>query len=88
MENKLGVLDTRLADTLDLLPPFSQLDTETQEEVSSALYAIEADASNMKGIFSLIAERMGVDPVPWRPVLNSIIGRINIYIGPSDTLPE
>jgi len=87
MENKLGVLDTRLADTLDLLPLYSGLDMETKDEVFLALDAIRADASGMGDIFSRIAERMGVEPSPWRPVLNSIIGRINRYMGPIDTLP-
>jgi hypothetical protein len=91
MENKLGVLDTRLADTLYLLPPFSQLDMATQEEIFLSLDAIRTDASGMTGIFSRIAERMGVDPVPWYPVLQSIAVRINVYIdytGPVDTLPQ
>ena len=90
MENKLGVLDTRLADTLYLLPPYNELDMETQEEVYLALDAIRSDASGMEVIFSRIAERMGVDPVPWRPVLASIVGRIDGYIRttePIDTLP-
>ena len=87
MGNQLGLLDSRLADTLYLLPAFSELDTETQEEVSLALDAISADASTMKGIFDSIARRMGVDPVPWHLILDSIIGRINGYIRPSDTLP-
>lgn len=87
MENKLGVLDTRLADTLYLLPSFSQLDTGTQEEIFLSLDAIRTDASGMMDIFSRIAERMGVEPTPWRPVLSSIVGQINAYIGPIDTLP-
>jgi len=88
MINKLGVLDTRLADTLSLLPAFSNLDTGTQGEVFLSLDAIRADVSGMTDIFSRIAERMGIDPVPWRPVLASIIGQINAYIGPTDTLPK
>lgn len=88
MENKLGVLDTRLADTLYLLPSYSELDSESREEVFLALDAIRGDASGMGYIFSRFAERMGVDPVPWQPVLNSIIGRINEYMGPTDTLPK
>jgi hypothetical protein len=88
MENKLGVLDTRLADTLYLLPPFSQLDTGTQEEIFLSVDAIRTDASGMGDIFSRIVERMGIEPSPWEPVLSSIIGRINVYIGrPIDTLP-
>jgi len=87
MINKLGVLDTRLADTLYLLPFYNQLDTGTQGEVFLSLDAIRADASGMTDIFSRIVERMGVEPTPWRPVLASIIGQINASIGPSDTLP-
>ena len=41
MINKLGVLDTRLADTLNLLPPYNQLDTGTQDEVFLSLDAID-----------------------------------------------
>ena len=88
MENKLGVLDTRLADTLYLLPSYSELDSESREEVFLALDAIRGDASGMGDIFSRIAERMGVDPVPWHLILDSIIGRIDGYIRPSDTLPK
>ena len=81
MGNQLGVLDTRLADTLYLLPSFNQLDPMTKEELSFALDAISADASTMTGIFNRIAERMGVDPVPWREILSSINTRISRYIG-------
>jgi hypothetical protein len=87
MTNKLGVLDTRLADTLYLLPKFPDLDTGTQEEVFLSLDAIRTDASGMTYIFSRIAERMGVEPTPWIPVLDSIVGRIDAYIRQSDTLP-
>jgi hypothetical protein len=41
MGNQLGVLDTRLTDTLYLLPPYNQLDTETQDEVFLSLDAID-----------------------------------------------
>ena len=85
MGNQLGVLDTRLADTLYLLPPFSSLDTETQNEVFLSLDAISADASTMRSIFNRIAERMGIEPSPWQPVLDSISGRISVYIG---TMPK
>ena len=80
MGNQLDGLDTRLADTLYLLPPFSQLDTETQEEVSSTLDTISEDASNMIDIFDDIAERMGVEPTPWREILSSITIRISLYV--------
>jgi hypothetical protein len=86
MENKLGVIDTRLADTLYLLPPYSELDMESREEVFLALDAISADASGMTDIFSSIAERMGVEPTPWQPILDSITGRISAYI--NSTLPK
>src|SRR4030042_1035082 len=86
MGNQLGVLDTRLADTLYLLPSFSQLDTETQGEVLFALDAISADASTMEDIFNRIAQRMGIEPSPWQPILNSITGRISAYI--NSTLPK
>ena len=81
MGNQLGILDTRLADTLYLLPSFSQLDTETQEEVLFALDAISADASTMIDIFNRIAERMGIEPSPWREILSSITTRISLYVG-------
>ena len=81
MGNQLGVLDTRLADTLYLLPSFSQLDTGTQEEVFLALDAISADASTMIDIFNRIAERMGIEPSPWREILSSITTRISLYVG-------
>ena len=80
MINQLGVLDTRLADTLYLLPPFGDLGTAT-DEVLFTLDAIRADASGMMDIFSRIVERMGVEPTPWRPVLESIMGRISAYLG-------
>ena len=88
MGNQLGILDTRLADTLSLLPAFVLLDPETQDEVFLALDAISADASGMMDIFSRIVERMGVEPTPWHLILDSIIGRIGGYIRPSDTLPK
>ena len=84
MINKLGVLDTRLADTLYLLPSIGQLDTETEEEVLIALYAISTDASSISSIIDIF-ERMGVEPAPWRPVVNSIIGWILEYIGTAGT---
>jgi hypothetical protein len=91
MINQLGALDTRLADTLSLLDPFSQLDT-AQEEVFLALDSISTDASPMTDIFSRIAERMGIEPSPWEPspwelILDSIIRRIDQYLRTTDTLP-
>jgi hypothetical protein len=80
MINQLGMLDTRLADTLYLLPSFSDLGTAT-DEVLFTLYAIRADASSMNDIFGRIVARMGVEPTPWMPVLESIIGRISGYLG-------
>ena len=88
MGNQLEILDTRLADTLSLLPAFVLLDPETQDEVFLALDAISADASGMMDIFSRIVERMGVEPTPWHSILDSIIGRIGGYIRLSDTLPK
>ena len=80
MINKLGVLDTRLADTLYLLPSSSQLDTETKEEVLFALDAISTDASSISSIIDIF-ERMGVEPTPWREILSSINTRISQYVG-------
>ena len=85
MGNQLGVLDTRLADTLSLLPSFSSLDTETQNEVFSSLDAIRTDAFTMQDTFDEIVRRLGIGPSPWQPVLDSIIGRITVYIG---TIPK
>ncbi len=81
MGNQLGVLDTRLGDTLSLLPPYNQLDMQTQGDVFLSLDAIRADASAIGTIFNRITEGMGIEPVPWAPILTSIIGRINGYIG-------
>ena len=43
--------------------------------------------STMRIILNRIAERMGIEPSSWQPILVSIIGRISAYIGPTDTLP-
>jgi hypothetical protein len=86
MGNQLGVLDTRLADVLYLLPSFYQLG-EDQEEVFYALYEIRTDAESIGNIFSEIVKRMGVEPTPFQVFLQSIKNQINSYIPIDDVIP-
>lgn len=78
--NQLGGFDGRLDDVLYLLPPFDGLGT-AQEDVSLALDGIGDDAVALQDIISAIAERMGIEPSPWREILESITNRINKYVG-------
>lgn len=68
MANQLGVLDTRLTDALNMLPPISYTPYDGQDEVLSALEGIRSDANSI-GDF---ATRMGVEPSPWQPAALSV----------------
>jgi hypothetical protein len=82
MAGKLGELDTRLADTLNLLPPLSITPFSGQDEVRAALDGISSDSGSILDF----AIRMGVEPSPWKDAAvavqnnaNAIISRINTY---------
>ena len=62
MASKLGDLDTRLADNLNMLPPLSNVPFDGQDEVLSALEGIKSDSGS---IFD-VATRMGIGPSPFR----------------------
>jgi hypothetical protein len=81
MANKLGDLDTRLADVLNVLPS-SITPYDGRDEVLSALEGIRSDADSILDF----AIRMGIEPSPWQPAALSvknnaqtIINRIDGY---------
>jgi hypothetical protein len=87
MANKLGNLDTRLADVLNVLPTSSIPPYDGQDEVLSALEGIRSDADSILDF----AIRMGVGPSPFQPAAlsvknnaQSIINRIDGYTCPID----
>jgi len=68
MANKLGDLDTRIADVLNVLPsPITPYDG--RDEV---FYALEGISSDIDSIFDF-AIRMGVEPSPFQPAVLSVI---------------
>jgi len=89
--NQLGVLDTRLADVLYVLPAVSAAPFDGQEEVLLALDGILMDVvgvdgtSGIAGILEDLYSRLGIEPSPWRVVIGSITARISVYMG---TLPN
>lgn len=84
MANKLGDLDTRLTDVLNVLPS-SISPYDGRDEVLSALEGIRSDADSILDF----AIRMGIEPSPWQPAALSvknnaqtIINRIDGYTCP------
>jgi hypothetical protein len=82
---ELYLLDTQLADVLEELLPYNGRDVRG---VFFALEGIRMDALGMEDPFDYILWRMGVEPTPWKSILNSIILRIDTYMRSTNTLPE
>jgi len=76
---ELYVLDTQLADVLAELPPYNE-QNEGQKGVFFALEGIRMNALGMEDPFDYILWRMGVEPSPWKEILDSISSRINYYV--------
>jgi hypothetical protein len=89
MANKLGDLDTRLKDVLDVLPmPSIDVPYDGQDEVLSSFEGMRSDASSIYDV----AERMGVEPTPFKEAAlavqnnaSAIISRIDMHTCPIGT---
>lgn len=81
----LSVLDTQLAKVLAELPLYNEGDVG-QKGVFFALEGLRMDALGMEDPLDYILWRMGVEPSPWKEILDSIAGRINHYFYPVGTL--
>ena len=80
MANKLGDLDTRLADVLNVLPTSSIPPYDGQDEVLSALEGIRSDSGSIVDL----ATRMGVEPSPWQPAALSVKNNAQTIINTID----
>jgi hypothetical protein len=74
----LSSLDKQLADVLAELPPYSELG-EWRTGVYYALEGLRINVLGMADPFDYILWRMGVDPVPWKGILDSMSTRISTY---------
>jgi hypothetical protein len=74
----LSCLDKQLADVLAELPPYSELG-EWRNGVYYALEGLRINALSMEDPFGYILWRMGIEPSPWKIILNSISTRISDY---------
>jgi hypothetical protein len=74
----LYVLDAQLANVLAELPPNSELGVG-QRGVYLALEGIRINALSMEDPFDYILWRMGVEPSPWKEILDSMSSRISDY---------
>jgi hypothetical protein len=88
---QLSVLDTQLAEVLQELYPYDKLDVLGKRGVFFALEGIRMNALGMEDPYDIIQSRMGVEPAPWKEILDSISIRINNYLktctpGTSDNL--
>jgi hypothetical protein len=77
----LYLLDTQLADVLPELPPYDEQDVG-QKGVFFALEGIRMNALGMEDPLDYILWRMGIEPSPWKEILDSITSRINGYVTP------
>jgi hypothetical protein len=78
---ELSVLDAQLADVLATLPSYNERDLD-QVGVFFALEGIRINALSMEDPLGYILWRMGIEPSPWKQLLDSISGRIsNYYLG-------
>jgi hypothetical protein len=75
---ELSVLDAQLADVLAALPVYDDRDVN-QMGVFFALEGIRINALSMEDPLDYIFWRMGVEPSPWKGILDSISGRISNY---------
>jgi len=78
---KLGDLDTRLADVLNVLPmPMYDDPYDGQEEVLSSLENIKSDASRIYDV----AEPMGVEPTPFKEAALSVQNNAHAIMNRAD----
>jgi hypothetical protein len=80
----LSSLEGQLADVLAELPPYAELG-EWQKGVYYALEGIRINALSMEDPFGYILWRMGIEPSPWKAILDSLGSRISEYSGTSCT---
>jgi hypothetical protein len=84
IKEQLTLLDAQLADILTELPPYNSTDP-MQKNTSLALEGLRISVLSMEDPLGYILWRMGVEPSPWKGLLDSIGGRINGYFKPSCT---
>jgi hypothetical protein len=77
----LRALDTLLANVLLDLPPYDNKD-DAQKGVYFALESIRMVALGMEDPLDYVLWRMGIEPVPWKEILDSITGRIDDHLAP------
>ena len=77
---ELNALYAQVADILAELPAYNEQDVG-QKGVFFALEGIRINALSMEDPFDYILWRMGVEPSPWKQILDSISSRINGYFG-------
>ena len=75
---ELSVLDAQVADVLSELPFYKDKDDD-QMGVFFALEGIRINALSMEDPLGYILWRMGVEPSPWKQLLDSISRRISNY---------
>ena len=74
----LTSLDKQLTEVLAELPPYSELG-EWQNGVYYALEGLRINALSMEDPFGYILWRMGIEPSPWKIILDSMSSRISDY---------
>jgi hypothetical protein len=74
----LTSLDKQLADVLAELPPYSELG-EWRTGVYYALEGLRINALGMTNPLDYILWRMGIEPSPFKDILDSMSSRINNY---------
>ena len=74
----LTSLDKQLTDVLAELPPYSQLG-EWRNGVYYALEGLRINALSMADPFDYILWRMGIEPSPFKIILDSMSARISEY---------
>ncbi len=88
MANQMDVLNSRLAEVLNVLPSPSLVDPYVgQDEVVFALDGIQIDSKDFNILVDKITSRMGVEPSPFKIGSINIIGGIDLHIAPILPLP-
>jgi hypothetical protein len=88
MANQMDVLNSRLAEVLNVLPSPSLIDPYMgQDEVVFALDGIQIDSKDFNILIDKITSHMGVEPSPFKIGSINIIGGIDLHIAPILPLP-
>jgi hypothetical protein len=83
MANQMDVLDSRLAEVLQVLPSPSLTNPyDGQVEVLFALDGIQVDSKDFNILVDKITSRMGVEPSPFKIGSINIIGGIDLHLIP------